>query len=216
LCCESITPSSLHHIPRGQAMNLEKFTDRAKGFLQSAQTVAIRMSHQRISPAHILKALLEDSEGMASGLIQRAGGNPAAAVAEVDRVLGAVPAVTGGGAQQTPGLDNDAVRLLDQAEQIADKSGDSYVTVERMLLALALASTTSAGQALKVANVDPGALEAAITELRGGRSADTASAENAYDAMKKYARDLTQAARDGKLDPVIGRDEEIRRTVQIL
>ena len=197
-------------------MNLEKFTDRAKGFLQSAQTVAIRMSHQRISPAHILKALLEDSEGMASGLIQRAGGNPAAAVSEVDRVLGAVPAVTGGGAQQTPGLDNDAVRLLDQAEQIADKSGDSYVTVERMLLALALASTTSAGQALKVANVDPGALEAAITELRGGRSADTASAENAYDAMKKYARDLTQAARDGKLDPVIGRDEEIRRTVQIL
>jgi ATP-dependent Clp protease ATP-binding subunit ClpB len=197
-------------------MNLEKFTDRAKGFLQSAQTVAIRMNHQRISPTHILKALLEDNEGMASGLIQRAGGDARLAVDAVDAALVKVPAVSGGGAQQTPGLDNDAVRLLDQAEQISEKSGDSYVTVERMLLALVLASTTTAGQALKAANVDAKTLEAAITELRGGRSADTSSAENAYDAMKKYARDLTQAARDGKLDPVIGRDEEIRRTVQIL
>ncbi|MBB3861694.1 ATP-dependent Clp protease ATP-binding subunit ClpB [Novosphingobium hassiacum] len=197
-------------------MNLEKFTDRAKGFLQAAQTVAIRMSHQRITSEHILKALLEDSEGMASGLIQRAGGNPAVAQAEVDKALGKLAAVSGSGAQQTPGLDNDAVRVLDSAEQIATKSGDSFVTVERMLVALALASTTAAGQALKAANVTPQALEAAITALRGGRSADSASAENAYDAMKKYARDLTQAARDGKLDPVIGRDEEIRRTVQIL
>ncbi len=197
-------------------MNLEKFTDRAKGFLQAAQTVAIRMNHQRITPAHILKALLEDSEGMASGLIQRAGGNPGFAAQEVDSTLAKVPAVSGEGAQQTPGLDNDAVRVLDQAEQIASKSGDAYVTVERLLLALALASTTDAGRALKAANLDPTALEAAITELRGGRRADSAGAENAYDAMQKYARDLTQAARDGKLDPVIGRDEEIRRTIQIL
>ncbi len=197
-------------------MNLEKFTDRAKGFLQAAQTVAIRMNHQRISPDHVLKALLEDSEGMASGLIQRAGGNPAFAVQEVDKALGKIPTVSGSGAQGAPGLDNDAVRVLDQAEQLAAKSGDSFVTVERMLLALALATTTSAGQALKAANLTPQALEAAISELRGGRNADSASAENAYDAMKKYARDLTQAARDGKLDPVIGRDEEIRRTVQIL
>ena len=197
-------------------MNLEKFTDRAKGFLQAAQTVAIRMNHQRISPAHILKALLEDGEGMASGLIQRAGGNPGFAQAEVDVALGKIPAVSGGGAQQTPGLDNDAVRVLDQAEQLATKSGDSYVTVERLLLALTLATTTPAGQALKAANLTPQALEAAITELRGGRKADTASAEESYDALEKYARDLTQAARDGKLDPVIGRDEEIRRTVQIL
>ena len=197
-------------------MNLEKFTDRAKGFLQAAQTVAIRMNHQRISPAHILKALLEDGEGMASGLIQRAGGNPGFAQAEVDVALGKIPAVSGGGAQQTPGLDNDAVRVLDQAEQLASKSGDSYVTVERLLLALTLATTTPAGQALKAANLTPQALEAAITELRGGRKADTASAEESYDALEKYARDLTQAARDGKLDPVIGRDEEIRRTVQIL
>ncbi|KPF53175.1 Clp protease ClpB [Novosphingobium sp. AAP1] len=197
-------------------MNLEKFTDRAKGFLQAAQTLAIRLSHQRITPEHVLKVLLEDPEGMASGLIQRAGGNPAVAQAEVDKALGKLPAVSGSGAQNSPGLDNDTVRLLDQAEQVAAKSGDSFVTVERMLLALTLAGTTAAGQALKAAGLSPQALEAAITALRGGRSADSAGAENAYDAMKKYARDLTAAAREGKLDPVIGRDEEIRRTVQIL
>ena len=197
-------------------MNLEKFTDRAKGFLQAAQTVAIRMNHQRISPAHLLKAMIEDSEGMASGLIARAGGQPRMVEDAVDAALGKLPAVTGGGAQATPGLDNDAVRVLDQAEQIAQKSGDAYVTVERLLVALALATTTSAGQALKAGQVDPTKLEAAISELRGGRRADSANAEQAYDAMEKYARDLTQAARDGKLDPVIGRDEEIRRTVQIL
>ena len=197
-------------------MNLEKFTDRAKGFLQAAQTVAIRNSHQRIAPEHVLKALLEDSEGMASGLIQRAGGTASIALAEVDKALAKIPAVSGGGAQATPGLDNDAVRVLDSAEQIAAKSGDSFVTVERMLVALTLATTTAAGQALKAANVTAQALEAAITALRGGRTADSAGAENAYDAMKKYARDLTEAAREGKLDPVIGRDEEIRRTIQIL
>ena len=197
-------------------MNLEKFTDRAKGFLQAAQTVAIRLSHQRITAGHILKALLDDDQGMAAGLIQKAGGNPKLVVAELDAALAKVPAVSGSGAQQTPGLDNDAVRVLDQAEQIATKSNDSYVTVERMLVALALATTTAAGQALKAGNVTAPALEAAIIELRGGRTADSASAEESYEAMKKYARDLTQAARDGKLDPVIGRDEEIRRTIQIL
>lgn len=197
-------------------MNLEKFTDRAKGFLQAAQTVAIRLNHQRISPEHILKALLDDKEGMAAGLIQRAGGNPAFAVQELDKALAKIPAVSGGGAQQTPGLDNDAVRVLDQAEQVASKAGDSFVSVQRLLQALALAKTTPAGQALKAANVDVAALEAAIQEVTGGRSADSASAEESYEAMKKYARDLTEAARDGKLDPVIGRDEEIRRTIQIL
>ncbi|KQM18708.1 ATP-dependent chaperone ClpB [Novosphingobium sp. Leaf2] len=197
-------------------MNLEKFTDRAKGFLQAAQTVAIRLNHQRIAPEHVLKALLDDPEGMAAGLIKRAGGNPVFAVEELDKALARIPAVSGSGAASAPGLDNDAVRVLDAAEQAATKSGDSFVTVERMLLGLALATTTPAGQALKAANVTAQALEAAITELRGGRTADSAGAENAYDAMKKYARDLTQAARDGKLDPVIGRDEEIRRTVQIL
>jgi ATP-dependent Clp protease ATP-binding subunit ClpB len=198
-----------------QAMNLEKFTDRAKGFLQSAQTVAIRMNHQRITPLHILKALLEDSEGMAAGLIQRAGGEAALAVAAVDAGLAKVPAVTGSGAQATPGLDNDAVRVLDSAEQLADKASDAYVTVERILTALALAPG-AAGDALKAASITPQSLNAAIEQLRGGKRADSAGAENTYDAMEKFARDLTQAARDGKLDPVIGRDEEIRRTIQIL
>ncbi|AXB76198.1 ATP-dependent chaperone ClpB [Novosphingobium sp. P6W] len=197
-------------------MNLEKFTDRAKGFLQAAQTVAIRLNHQRIAPEHVLKALLDDPEGMAAGLIKRAGGNPVFAVQELDKALAKVPAVSGNGAAGAPGLDNDAVRVLDAAEQAATKSGDSFVTVERLLLGLALATTTPAGQALKAANVTAQSLEAAITELRGGRTADSAGAENAYDAMKKYARDLTEAARSGKLDPVIGRDEEIRRTIQIL
>ncbi len=197
-------------------MNLEKFTDRAKGFLQSAQTVAIRMNHQQITAEHLLKALLEDNEGMAAGLITRAGGNAPAAAQAVDAALAKIPAVSGGGAQQTPGLNNDAVRVLDSAEQVAAKAGDSFVTVERMLLALALATTTAAGQALKAAGVTADGLNTAINELRGGRTADTQSAEDRYDALKKFARDLTQAARDGKLDPVIGRDEEIRRTVQIL
>ncbi|WP_066771294.1 ATP-dependent chaperone ClpB [Sphingobium sp. CCH11-B1] len=197
-------------------MNLEKFTDRAKGFLQSAQTVAIRMSHQRISPEHLLKALLEDEQGMASGLISAAGGTPQVALRETDAALAKVPAVSGSGAQQTPGLDNDAVRVLDSAEQVAQKAGDSFVTVERLLLALTLATTTAAGKALAAAGVKPEALNAAINQLRGGRTADTAGAEDRYDALKKFARDLTAAAREGKLDPVIGRDEEIRRTIQIL
>ncbi|HWW65665.1 MAG TPA: ATP-dependent chaperone ClpB [Sphingomonadaceae bacterium] len=197
-------------------MNLEKFTDRAKGFLQAAQTVAIRLNHQRITPEHILKALLEDDQGMAAGLIRAAGGSVEAATRETDAALARIPAVTGAGAQQAPGIDNDAARMLDSAEQIAQKAGDSYVTVERLLLALTLATTTAAGKALASAGVKAEALNAAINELRGGRTADTASAEDRYDALKKYARDLTQDARDGRLDPVIGRDEEIRRTIQIL
>ncbi|MFD1787740.1 ATP-dependent chaperone ClpB [Sphingomonas floccifaciens] len=197
-------------------MNLEKFTDRAKGFLQSAQTVAIRMSHQQIAPEHLLKALLEDEQGMAAGLIQAAGGDAKKAVAETDLALAKVPVVSGGGAQQTPGLNNDSVRVLDQAEQIAQKAGDSYVTVERLLVALALSLHTAAGKALQAAGASADKLNAAIVQMRGGRTADTAGAEDRYDALKKFARDLTQAARDGKLDPVIGRDEEIRRTIQIL
>ncbi|MFA6606311.1 MAG: ATP-dependent chaperone ClpB [Sphingomonas sp.] len=197
-------------------MNIEKFTDRAKGFLQSAQTVAIRMSHQRIAPEHILKALLEDEQGMASGLIAASGGDAKRAATETDLALSKIPAVSGSGAQATPGLDNDAVRVLDQAEQIATKSGDSFVTVERLLVALALSLNSTAGKALKTAGVTPEALNAAIEQVRNGRVADSAGAEDKFDALKKFARDLTQAARDGKLDPVIGRDEEIRRTIQIL
>lgn len=197
-------------------MNLEKFTDRARGFLQAAQTVAIRLNHQRITPAHLLKALLEDEQGMASGLIARAGGSAEAARRETDEALAKQPTVSGSGATQAPALDGETIRVLDQAEQIAAKAGDSYVTVERMLLALVLASNTDAGKALADAGLKADALNAAINELRGGRTADTQSAEDRYDALKKFARDLTEAARDGKLDPVVGRDEEIRRTIQIL
>jgi ATP-dependent Clp protease ATP-binding subunit ClpB len=197
-------------------MNLDKLTDRAKGFLQAAQTIAIRMNHQRIAPEHLLKALLDDGEGMAAGLITRAGGNAKGALAAVDAALAKLPAVTGGGAQASPGIDNDLVRILDSGEQLATKAGDSFVTVERLLLALALASTTAAGRALADAGVTAQGLNSAIESLRQGRTADTAGAEDRYDALKKFARDLTEAAEAGKLDPVIGRDEEIRRTVQIL
>ncbi|MGP1352387.1 MAG: ATP-dependent chaperone ClpB [Parasphingopyxis sp.] len=197
-------------------MNLEKFTDRAKGFLQSAQTVAIRMNHQQVRAEHLAKALLEDEQGMAAGLIGRSGGSAEAAVREIDEALAKIPQVSGGGAQQTPQLDNDAVRVLDTAEQIATKAGDSYVTVERLLLAMVMAKGTPVGDAFDNAGVKPEALNSAINELRGGRTADTASAEDRYDALKKFATDLTERARDGKIDPIIGRDEEIRRTIQIL
>jgi len=197
-------------------MNLEKFTDRAKGFLQAAQTIAIRMNHQRISPEHIAKALLEDSEGMAAGLVAKSGGDAARAAQGIDALLAKVPAVSGSGAQATPGLDNDAVRLLDQAEQVATKAGDGYVTVERLLLAMVLSAATPVGKAFADAGLRADALNSAINELRGGCAADTATSEDRYDALKKFARDLTEVAREGKLDPVIGRDEEIRRTIQIL
>ncbi|MEX6725975.1 ATP-dependent chaperone ClpB [Parapedomonas caeni] len=196
-------------------MNIEKFTERAKGFLQSAQTVALRNNHQRVQSEHLLKALLEDEQGMAAGLIRAAGGRPEQATQAVDLALTKVPQVTGGGAGQLS-WDGDAVRVLDQAEQLATKAGDSYVTVERLLLALALAQGTPAARMLADAGVTAQGLNGAINQIRQGRTADTASAEDRYDALKKFARDLTQAARDGKLDPVIGRDEEIRRTIQVL
>ena len=197
-------------------MNLEKFTDRAKGFLQSALTVAIRNNNQQIAPEHILKALLEDEQGLASGLIQQAGGDPKKAMSETDLAIAKIPAVSGSGAQAQPGLNNDSVRVLDLAEEIAKKAGDSFVTVERLLVALALSLNTAAGKAIKAAGATPEGINAAINNLRGGRTADTAGAEDRYDALKKFARDLTEVAREGKLDPVIGRDEEIRRTIQIL
>ena len=197
-------------------MNLEKFTDRAKGFVQAAQTIAIRLNHQRIAPEHIAKALFDDGEGMAAGLITRSGGDAPAARRAIDALIDKIPAVSGSGAQATPGLDNDAVRLLDAAEQIATKAGDGFVTVERLLLAMTLAGGTGLGRIMADAGVHAEPLNAAINALRGGRSADSASAEDRYEALTKFARDLTEVARAGKLDPVIGRDEEIRRTMQIL
>ncbi len=197
-------------------MDFEKLTDRARGFLQAAQTIAVREHHQRIAPAHLLKALLDDEQGMAAGLIQAAGGDAQAARREVDALVAKIPAVTGSGATSAPALDGDTIRILDQAEQVAKKAGDQYVTVERILLAMALAKGTEAGDALDRAGVKPQNLNAAIEKLRGGRTADTQASEDRYDALTRYTRDLTEAAREGKLDPVIGRDEEIRRTIQIL
>ncbi len=197
-------------------MDFEKLTDRARGFLQAAQTIAVREHHQRIAPAHLLKALLDDEQGMAAGLIEAAGGDAKAAKREVDELVAKVPAVTGSGATQAPAIDGDTIRILDQAGEVAKKAGDDYVTVERILLAMALAKGTEVGAALAKAGVTPQNLNAAIEKLRGGRTADTQGAEDRYDALKKYARDLTEAAREGKLDPVIGRDEEIRRTIQVL
>jgi ATP-dependent Clp protease ATP-binding subunit ClpB len=197
-------------------MDLEKLTDRARGFLQAAQTIAVREHNQRITPAHYLKALLDDEQGMAVGLINAAGGDGKAARREVDALVDKEPKVTGSGATSAPGIDGDLIRLLDQAQEIAKKAGDSYVTVERILLAFALAKGTDVGEALRKTGLTPQNLNASIDKLRGGRTADTQGAEDRYDALKKYARDLTEAAREGKLDPVIGRDEEIRRTIQVL
>ncbi len=197
-------------------MDFEKLTDRARGFLQAAQTIAVREHHQRIAPAHLLKALLDDEQGMAAGLIQASGGDAQAARREVDALVARDPAVTGSGATSAPALDGNTIRILDQAEQVAKKAGDHYVTVERILLAMALAKGTDVGEALAKSGLTPQNLNAAIDKLRGGRTADTQASEDRYDALKRYARDLTEAAREGKLDPVIGRDEEIRRTVQVL
>jgi ATP-dependent Clp protease ATP-binding subunit ClpB len=196
-------------------MNFEKYTDRSRGFVQSAQSLAQREGHQQFAPEHLLKVLLDDPEGLAAGLIDRAGGNSRAALNATEAALAKRPKISGGGAGQVY-LDPALGRVFDAAEKAGEKAGDSFVTVERLLLALALEKGTEAGKILANAGVTPQTLNAAIEALRKGRTADSASAENAYDALKKYARDLTQAARDGKLDPVIGRDEEIRRTIQVL
>jgi ATP-dependent Clp protease ATP-binding subunit ClpB len=196
-------------------MNFEKYTDRSRGFVQSAQSLAQREGHQQFAPEHLLKVLLDDPEGLAAGLIDRAGGNSRAALAAVETALEKRPKVSGGGAGQIY-LDPALARVFDAAEKAGEKAGDSFVTVERLLLALALDKSSEAGKILQKAGVSAQSLNAAIEALRKGRTADSATAENAYDALKKYARDLTQAARDGKLDPVIGRDEEIRRTIQVL
>ncbi|MEQ8283613.1 MAG: ATP-dependent chaperone ClpB [Parvibaculum sp.] len=196
-------------------MDLEKYTDRSRGFIQSAQGLALRSGHQRFTPEHVLKVLLDDEEGLAAGLIRAAGGRPDQALTGVETALSKMPKVEGSGAGQLY-LAPETARLFEQAEQLAKKSGDSFVTAERLLLAIALTPGSEAEKILKTAGVTAQALNAAIEAVRKGRTADSASAEDAYDALKKYARDLTSEARAGKLDPVIGRDEEIRRTIQVL
>ena len=194
-------------------MNLEKFTERARGFLQAAQTIALREDHQRLVPAHLLKALLDDDQGMAANLIKRAGGAPDRVAQANDIALAKIPKVSGGEGQIY--MDPQTAKVVDQAEQIAKKAGDSFVTVERLLTALALVKS-DAKDALDAGAVTAQNLNAAINDLRKGRTADSASAEEGYEALKKYARDLTEAAREGKIDPIIGRDEEIRRAMQVL
>tara|TARA_R110002073_G_scaffold336251_2_gene531222 strand:- start:840 stop:3458 length:2619 start_codon:yes stop_codon:yes gene_type:complete len=194
-------------------MNLEKFTERARGFLQAANTIAARESHQRLTPEHLLKALMDDDQGMAANLIRRAGGAPERVTQAVDLAVGKLPSVTGDAGQAY--ADQSLVRVLDEAEKVAKKAGDSFVAVERLLMALALVKS-AAKDALEKGAVSAQALNTAINDIRKGRTADSASAEDTYESLKKFARDLTEAAREGKIDPIIGRDEEIRRTMQVL
>lgn len=196
-------------------MEFEKYSERSRGFLQAAQGLALRSSHQRLAPEHLLKVLIDDQEGLASNLIRAAGGDPQQVRTAVEAALARLPKVEGSGAGQVY-LSPELARVFEQAETLAEKAGDSYVTVERLLMALAMDNQTAAGKALTGAGVTPQGLNRAVEDLRKGRTADTPTAEAGYDALKKYAQDLTEAAREGKLDPVIGRDEEIRRTIQVL
>ncbi|MGC1427325.1 MAG: ATP-dependent chaperone ClpB [Albidovulum sp.] len=194
-------------------MDMEKFTERSRGFLQAAQTIALREGHQRVVPEHLLKAFLDDDHGLSANLITRAGGEPKRVAETVDDLIAKMPKVSGGDGQVY--VDTSLVRVLDEAEKIAKKAGDTFVPVERILMALAMVNT-KAKDALSAGAVTPQNLNAAINDIRKGRTADSASAEEGYEALKKYARDLTEAAEEGKIDPIIGRDEEIRRTMQVL
>ncbi len=194
-------------------MDLNKFTERSRGFIQAAQTIAMRENHQRLVPEHILKALMDDDQGLAANLIKRAGGAPERVVEAVEVALDKQPKVSGDAGQVY--MDNTTARVLDEAEKLATKAGDSFVPVERILMALAMVKS-KAKDALDAGAVTPQKLNAAINDIRKGRTADSASAEEGYDALKKYARDLTEAAEQGKIDPIIGRDEEIRRSMQVL
>ena len=195
-------------------MNMEKFTERSRGFLQAAQTIAMREGHQRVLPEHLLKSLMDDDQGLSANLIRKAGGAPERVTEAVNLTVAKMPKVSGGDGQVY--VDTALVRVLDEAEKLAKKAGDSFVPAERILMALAMVNT-KAKDALDAGAVTAQKLNTAINDIRKGRTADTASAEEGYDALKKYARDLTEmAAQAGKLDPVIGRDEEIRRTIQVL
>ena len=193
-------------------MNLDKFTERSRGFIQAAQTIVMRESHQRLAPEHLLKAIMDDEQGLASNLIRRAGGEPARVTEALALALGKMPKVSG---DAQPFMDPALVKVLDEAEKLAKKAGDSFVPVERILMALCMVQG-GAKTALDAGAVSAQALNAAINDIRKGRTADSASAEEGYDALKKYARDLTEAAASGKIDPIIGRDEEIRRAMQVL
>jgi ATP-dependent Clp protease ATP-binding subunit ClpB len=194
-------------------MNLDKFTERSRGFLQAAQTIAMRENHQKLAPEHLLKALMDDDQGLAANLISRAGGAPDRVRQANDTMLGKIPKVSGDAGQIY--MDATTGRVLDEAEKIATKAGDSFVPVERILMALAMVKSP-AKDALEAGAITAQRLNEAVNDIRKGRTADSASAEEGYDALKKYARDLTEAAEQGKIDPIIGRDDEIRRAMQVL
>ena len=194
-------------------MNLDKFTERSRGFIQAAQTIAMRESHQRLTPEHLLKAMMDDEQGFAATLIDRAGGQSARVRQAIDMAVSKLPKVSGDAGQVY--VDSAVGKVLGEAEAIAKKAGDSFVPVERLLMALAMVKS-EAKSALEAGGVSPQGLNAAINDVRKGRTADSASAEEGYDALKKYALDLTERAREGKIDPIIGRDEEIRRAMQVL
>ena len=194
-------------------MDLNKFTERARGFVQAAQTIAMREGHQGLVPEHLLKALMDDDQGLASNLISRAGGQPARVVEALDLSMAKLPKVSGDAGQVY--MDSTTGRVLAEAEKLASKAGDSFVPVERVLMALCMVKS-KAKDALDAGKVSAQALNEAINDIRKGRTADSATAEEGYDALKKYARDLTEAAEQGKIDPIIGRDEEIRRAMQVL
>lgn len=195
-------------------MDFEKFTDRTKGFIQSAQSLAIREGHQRLMPEHILKILLEDKEGLCANLMTAAGADPKAALINVEKIVSGYPKVEGAGTQLY--MEQITAKLFENAADVAKKAGDEYVTAERLLLSLTLLEGSKSAEILKKSGLTAQKLNSAINEIRKGRTASSPSAEDGYDALNKYARDLTEAAKDGKLDPVIGRDEEIRRTIQVL
>ena len=194
-------------------MDLSKFTERSRGFIQSAQTIAARESHQRLTPEHLLKALLDDEEGLASNLIAASGGQPKKVTDALELAMGKMPKVTGDAAQVY--LDNATAKVLAEAEALAKKAGDSFVPVERILMTLCMVKS-GAKQALEAGQVTAQGLNAAINDIRKGRTADSANAEEGYEALKKYSTDLTQRAEEGRIDPIIGRDEEIRRAMQVL
>ena len=183
-------------------MDIEKYSDRMKGFIQSAQSGALAAGHQQFLPEHLLKVLLDDSEGMCANLIERSGGDVKAVRKSVEKALSNTPSVSGGGGQLY--LSGDTAKMFEQVDKAAQKAGDSFITVERMLLAMAIDAKSPTGKHLAAGGVNPKTLNSAIEEIRKGRTADSASAESAYDALKKYARDLTEDAREGRLDPVIG------------
>ncbi|WP_370300960.1 Clp protease N-terminal domain-containing protein, partial [Pseudooceanicola sp.] len=194
-------------------MDLNKFTERARGFVQAAQTIALREGHQRLTPEHLLKALMDDDQGLASNLITRAGGAPARVAEALDLAMAKQPKVSGDAGQVY--LDSATAKVLGEAETLAKKAGDSFVPVERILMALCMVKSP-AKSALEAGAVSAQSLNQAINDIRQGRTADSASAEDSYEALKKYAQDLTERARAGKIDPIIGRDEEIRRAMQVL